>query len=260
MADVADVPKVGPVDKKYLWAGGALVAGIVFYAYWKDRRAASGTTTAPDPNAIDPATGLPYSAETGATAASGVGSVANASGYGTGPATVAITTDQQWAQAVEQDPGLSTFDPNFLSTTLGKYLSGQALTNDEATLVRTAWAFQGQPPGREPIKLVTTGSTPGGGTTGTPPATPSGLHVISTQVTTGSVGLGWNAVAGATGYRVGVRNNSNSTNPWSYQDIGAGTSTTVGALHSKTNYEFTLQARNAAGLSGYPAAVFQTTK
>ena len=55
-------------------------------------------------------------------------------------------------------------DPSFVSGVLGKYLSSQPLTSDEANVVRMAWAFSGKPPqGPNTFTLATSGgSTPGG--------------------------------------------------------------------------------------------------
>lgn len=267
MAEDISVPTVGPVKKQYVVAAVVGIAGLVGYVYLKDRKAASSSSSstaagAIDPNAVDPNTGLTYGDELAAGASTYQNPNPGASGSGSVSSTSQPTSDQEWATQVEQDPAMASYDPTFLGATLGKYLDRQALTSDEQTVVRTAWAYHGHPPGNEPIIPVTSGGTPGGGTSGTggtPPATPTGLHPLPGQVSAVSVGLGWNAVAGATGYRVGVRNNSNSTNPWSFQDIGVGTSTTVGALHSKQQYEFTVQARNSAGLSGYPPAIFVKT-
>lgn len=106
-------------------------------------------------------------------------------------------------------------------------------------------------------------TTTGGGTTTptNPPATPSGLAVIPGSITAQSVGVKWSPVTGATGYRVGYRNNANSTNPWGFTEVIAPqSSVTVGGLKGKTNWEFTVQSENGAGRSGYPAAVFATTK
>ncbi len=37
MADTFALPVLGPTKKEYVYAGGALVAGIVGYAYWSKR-------------------------------------------------------------------------------------------------------------------------------------------------------------------------------------------------------------------------------
>lgn len=90
---------------------------------------------------------------------------------------------------------------------------------------------------------------PGGGSTGQPPAAPTGLRV--TAVTSSSVTLSWSAVTGATSYTVhrdgtGVRTVS-------------GTSATVTGLAASTAYSFQVSASNDAGESAKSAAVPATT-
>lgn len=130
----------------------------------------------------------------------------------------------------------------------------QGLANEQyQALLDALKNLQGQP------SQPTQPTQPTGPTS--PPPTPTGLHVLSGSVTTVSVSVGWNPVQGATGYRVGTRNNTNSTNPWTFTEVVAPqSSVTVGNLKGHTNYEFTVQAENQAGRSGYPSAVFATTK
>lgn len=93
----------------------------------------------------------------------------------------------------------------------------------------------------------------GGGTDPDPvvPATPAGLATGS--VTSSSVALSWNAVSGATGYKV-------------YRDGAlaqtvSGASATVTGLAADTTYQFQVSATNAAGESAKSTAVSaRTTK
>lgn len=88
-----------------------------------------------------------------------------------------------------------------------------------------------------------------GGSTGQPPAAPTGLRAGA--VTSSSVALSWSAVTGATGYAV-------------YRD-GArvqtvtGASATVTGLSPATAYSFQVAATNDAGESARSAAVTATT-
>jgi len=164
MADTVDVPQIGKVDRKWLYAGGAVVAGIVGYAYWARSRSRSVF----DPNAIDPMTGLPYSASmsTGPYVnpnprASGSDTVDNQSGQ--------ILTNQQWSAAVTESLINVGYDAGFVASVLGKYLSKQPLTSDEANMVRVAWAYQGKPPEGPDTIVMQTG---GGSTPGTPAPPP----------------------------------------------------------------------------------------
>ncbi|WP_343236383.1 glycoside hydrolase family 18 protein [Streptomyces sp. CS090A] len=99
-----------------------------------------------------------------------------------------------------------------------------------------------------------TGPDGGGGGDGPGPvipAAPAGLTAGAT--TTSSVALSWNAVSGATGYKV-YRDGVQAT-------TSTGTSATVTGLAADTAYQFTVSATNAAGESVKSAAVSaRTTK
>ncbi|WP_436843114.1 chitinase [Streptomyces collinus] len=88
-----------------------------------------------------------------------------------------------------------------------------------------------------------------GGSTGRPPAPPTGLKAGT--VTSSSVALSWSAVTGATGYAVyrdGVK-----------AQTVTGTSATVSGLAASTAYSFQVTATNDAGESAKSAAVTATT-
>ncbi|MFC9188853.1 chitinase [Streptomyces cyaneofuscatus] len=97
-----------------------------------------------------------------------------------------------------------------------------------------------------------TGPDGGGGGDGPGPvipAAPAGLTAGAT--TTSSVALSWNAVSGATGYKV-YRDGAQAT-------TSTGTSATVTGLAADTAYQFTVSATNAAGESVKSAAVSART-
>ncbi|WP_432148911.1 chitinase [Streptomyces sp. bgisy029] len=97
-----------------------------------------------------------------------------------------------------------------------------------------------------------TGPDGGGGGDGPGPvipAAPAGLTAGAT--TTSSVSLSWNAVSGATGYKV-YRDGVQAT-------TSTGTSATVTGLSADTAYQFTVSATNAAGESVKSAAVSART-
>ncbi|MFI5903659.1 chitinase [Streptomyces cyaneofuscatus] len=97
-----------------------------------------------------------------------------------------------------------------------------------------------------------TGPDGGGGGDGPGPvipAAPAGLAAGAT--TTSSVSLSWNAVSGATGYKV-YRDGVQAT-------TSTGTSATVTGLSADTAYQFTVSATNAAGESVKSAAVSART-
>lgn len=159
-----DVPGVGRVERKYVWYGLGAV-GVIAAWYWWRSRSSSSTSSTVDPNAIDPMTGLPFSAEQNGNTPfvnpNPVQAVINGVG-GNG-----ITTNQEWVADVTEKLGNIGVDPSFLSAVLGKYLASQPLTSDEADIVRRAWAYSGKPPqGPNNIILATTASTPGTPTPG----------------------------------------------------------------------------------------------
>ncbi|MFD8467061.1 chitinase [Streptomyces cyaneofuscatus] len=97
-----------------------------------------------------------------------------------------------------------------------------------------------------------TGPDGGGGGDGPGPvipAAPAGLTAGAT--TTSSVALSWNAVSGATGYKV-YRDGVQAT-------TSTGTSATVTGLAADTAYQFTVSATNAAGESVKSAAISART-
>lgn len=209
------LPGIGDVETKYVWSGAAVVGVIVAYAYYKRSHAAAtastAATTTPDPNSIDPATGITYGEEAAAAAAGSSGSAGYnnpnpaASGYNSVSGVSTISTNLDWSNAVTTALETLGYDSGFIGSTLGKYLAGQPLTADEAALIRTAWAYVGKPPsGSTGINLGGT-TTPPAGTT-TPPAAVKRL--ATTYLTrgpaakTGGVLLSWTPVSGAKEYHL----------------------------------------------------------
>lgn len=160
------LPVVGTVERRYVIIGGATVVVIVGYVWWRRRQTATAAAAA----TTDSTTGsslpgdVPFS-----------NPVPGALGDGTVDTTggTAVTSNDQWSNKVI---GLLANDYNtqYMETTLGKYLDGQPLTQDEASFIRAAWAVAGHPPQDKSIILATSGgSTPGNGNPPpTPPPTP----------------------------------------------------------------------------------------
>lgn len=262
------------VKKGYVYAGGAVVAGAAAVGYVRSKRA-GGTATAPAAGdgsttdssglaaGIDPATGYPTgsAADTEALGAlSGVGGFGGGGGFITtgSSAAPAFTTNGQWAQNAEAYLTSSAgADATTVSSALGKYLTGQALTANQADVVEQAIAFDGYPPqsgstGFPPSLNMQSGG--GGGDTGDPGTTvppppggtgtgqgasgrltaPTGLRVTVRGKT--GVQVTWNGVPGASGYvaqaKTGGPNGANANGPFS-------TSSTVanfGNLKPGTSY------------------------
>lgn len=146
-----DVPAVGRVKKQYVYVGGALVVGIVGYAYWQ--RSTSGPADVPaytDADVTDEGVTDTPGGAAGASANSGGLSVDNS----TTP-----DTDAEWVQQANEALG-GAFDSAALATALGKYITHQPMSSAEADMVRAAIGMVGYPPGgRYPIDTAT-GSTP----------------------------------------------------------------------------------------------------
>lgn len=230
------LPAIGTVDRKWVLAGAAATAGIVAYAWIRHRNAsASAASSTVDPNAIDPATGLPYSAENqpGTGYVNPVPTTTQSTIDTTGGTTP--TTNEQWAQAVTEALG-GIYDAQYLAETLGKYLAGQGLSAAEAVVIRTAWGLVGHPPVDKKIILTTGGSTPG-----TPPpqlAAPKNFKQV--QASKNNVLVMWDGVAGASKYRVYGMDGA-------LRVEGIGTTTYINGLAPNTTYGYYVVAVDSAG-------------
>lgn len=175
MAGQITLPGIGPVDRRWVYGGVALVAGIVGYAWWQRSRGGPVAEVTAAEAELDPLTGLPVVPQAGGgyTNPNPVQSVIDL----TNPDE--IRTNVQWSQAVTDRLTLiGSWDSGFIAATIGKYLANQALQPDEQTLIRTAWAYAGKPP--EGPAMFVPAPTGGGGTTTPPPATqpPAGNPVF----------------------------------------------------------------------------------
>lgn len=187
------IPGIGPVEKKWVYIGGAAVVGIVGYAYWNKSRAEAAESEVTD-----------YTEGPGYAMDSGVDEYVNPGGsqapveedYVTAP-----TTNAEWAQkaiGILVDTG---YDPIEASLAVGRYLARQDLSSTQANMIRAASAQLGPPPvGSYPITI--TPGTPAPNPTPTVPkmTAPTGLSAHDIGTTT--VGLLWNAVTGARYYGV----------------------------------------------------------
>lgn len=155
MSDTAtiDVPGIGRTKSIYVYTAGALTLGVIGYAWWSRRNQAP----AQDPTALlsDPA----LSQDSGGTTTPGI--VTSIDTSTPDPNSLPPTTNEQWAQrATEILTTTLGYDAQTVGLALGLYLSRQALTADQANIVRVAWGQLGRPPiGDFPI-LTTGGGTP----------------------------------------------------------------------------------------------------
>lgn len=281
MADEVNVPFIGNQRKEYLLVGGAAVAGYVLYRYWKARSA--GTSTASTTAAATPAVGTLLGYDAGgnpvyqgasgpvdangnpdtvvSTTTAGTGAYSNPAGdsgstsSSGSSAGSAPQTDEQWTAAVESDLSNIGYDPQTVATALALYLSSQALTSAQVTIIRTAWAYEGRPPQHPSLNIVQggTGTSPTPTNVNNPPA---GLRVDKTSPTT--VSLYWTPTPGATGYQVQYMAASGDPAGWHTTTAPAGQAgITIGELTPGGKVNIKVLAQPAAS-NATPATISVT--
>jgi len=145
-----DVPVVGNVDKKWLWIGGATLAAILGWAYYRRSQA---------PTVIEEGIeGNDFLTDDGS--GNVPGQTGNSNTGGINPEV--IDTLAEWTADVVQKLGVADWDTGFIYTTIGKWTAGEGLTISEKSLVLAAIAASGQPPGGPyPIKTAQPVPDPG---------------------------------------------------------------------------------------------------
>jgi len=148
MTDV-QLPAVGKVKREYLFAGGALIVGIVGYAWWaKSRSGASELAVTPeDVGATDYVNPQTYRDSTQAVDA-------------TGKSPEDIDTNAEWTQKAVELLASVGFDAMMVTTALGKYLNRQGLTTTEKGAVIAARGMVGDPPVGGPYPILDALPTP----------------------------------------------------------------------------------------------------
>lgn len=186
MTEDVTIPGFGHTKKTTLYAvgvGAVLVIGVAYYRSKKSAAAAQAASVAQaGSNATDPATGYPYGSPEDAAALATQTSYYQATGgyggdggyYGGSPSPAGNTgfvSNAAWAQAYEEYAVNNIqSDSTTVAAALGKYLTGQPLSQDQLNIVEQAIAFEGYPPvagsnGYPPsYHLQPSGPTPGGGT------------------------------------------------------------------------------------------------
>ncbi len=154
------LPGVGKVQRRWVVVGGLVVVVIVGYAYYARSRSGAGEM------GFDPATGTP---------GGGSGEYVNPDpdgppGDGTAQNPAVVNTNAEWGPRAVEALAAAGWDPQFAATAIGKYLTGQGLSDLEEQAVRAAVGLTGWPPVGPPtiMKGQAAGGTGGGGTT--PPA------------------------------------------------------------------------------------------
>jgi len=241
-----DVPVVGSVDKRVLLGIGGGAALFIGWKYYQSRGSAAYDPNAEgaDPGMEDPGV-LP--------GVSGAVSPDNSYGLGDGSTSTGTdsygfhgTTNSQWTQYVTTRLTQSAkWEYTEIVAALGNFIANRALTSDQQSIVQAAIAEAGYPPEGSHVII------PGGNTKIT--VAPTGLKV--TAVTTTSVTLSWNKVAGAQSYRVyrsGASTNVGSTD-------AANSTIVVSGLQPNTPYSFQVAADSVSDVPG-PKSSAVTTK
>lgn len=150
MPDNVKLPIAGKMNKKTVFAVGAVVLGVsgylIFRNYQQKNAAPAGTA------------GYGYGAYAYGYGAYGYGGYGYGGffpggagfpgyyGYGSGQTGTQITTNQQWSQAVI--PALQTagYSQHTASVAIGRYLQGKSLSGEQVTTVNAAIGLEGLPP------------------------------------------------------------------------------------------------------------------
>ena len=145
MADTIKVPGLGPVKATYVYVGGALVVGIVGYAWWKNsqQQPTDFVGASPDDFGVGD-----YDSPLGSSGGNSTGNYDS-----TDPE--AIDSNAKWTVfAVEKMAQLGYNDTASVTAALAKYLARKGLTEVEIGYVQAAIAVAGLPPVGGPYAIT----------------------------------------------------------------------------------------------------------
>lgn len=224
MADTVKLPAIGPVDKKWVYIGGAAIVGFVGYAWWT--RARSSPAEAADFTEED----IPQGREPPPT-------VVGSEDFTSDEANAIINTNAEWyTAAVDYLSSTGGYDFMFVTIALGKFLARRELTEAEANLVQAAKGAVGEPPQGGPWPIIR-GTAPGPSTPNNKLATPS-LRYSAGSLANTNYALAWTKVTGAAYYI--VKRTAGPGAPTSLAVIG--TTRRTPALHPGSSYAYRVQA------------------
>lgn len=208
------IPGIGPVDAKWVYAGGAVVLAGVAYSFWR-------RTPADDPGEVEELVPDGAGADVGDGWGNVPGQTGNSGGGWVPDGDTEPRTAAEWtAEAVDKLSAIG-FDAQVVATAIGKWLGRQGLSTVEQEIIRTAKAIMGPVPGYSPEPPITPAlpnppvtkppvTGPPGGTnppTPRPPAAkppamvaPTGVKVLGATRT--GIRLDWPPQANAAGYQV----------------------------------------------------------
>lgn len=231
------IPGIGEVKSEYVWGAGAVIGGIWLYVWWRGRSGAGATATADSAPVDLGAQGDASTPFVNPNPAGSAGGTVNDAGT--------IATDASWTQACVDALQAIGYDPQFVGSTLGAYLASQNLTQDQASLVRTAWGIEGRPPEHPNLPILTStspssGGTPAGGGSASVTSAPSGF-VIAAE-TANSTTVRFTTVPNAVFYEVFLGSIIVAT--------GTSSPITITGLGANTSHTFTMDGVSAAGKRG----------
>lgn len=236
MQGTVDVPGAGKLKKVYIYVPAGLAA---VYVGWRWYQARQDAAAAPDQS--DGTYTSEDLSDYGLSTTGGATNVTGNTGSTTTDATNPNTIDDnaEWTQKAVELLGNAGYDSATVYAALGEFLARRSLDKNEASIARAALAAAGQPPVGGPYSVNEAA------TTGTATLTaPTGLK--ATAVTSTSVTLSWNPVAGAgyyRGYRSGASTNVGATD-------AANHTMTITGLQPNTTYQLRVAADTTTGKPG----------
>jgi hypothetical protein len=185
------IPVVGKVDQKFVYMGGALIVGILGYAWLSKSR------TAP-PADVAPAVPLPADDYVPNNVVDSTGS------FGpnppTGPPPIAAD-NVQWSSMAREQAAAFGIGSELANSAIGHYLGRQPMTATEVAILAPIIAVLGAPPTGGPYPLIPSLPTPPvGGHGGEELPAPAGFNPVGVSPT--QVALQWSRVPGAITYQV----------------------------------------------------------
>lgn len=247
MPSTITIPGIGPMKSTYVYVGGAAVAGIVGYAYWRSKQSAAADTTATDTTSTDQALADANAAASDPSLAYG-GYGYDTSGYAYGGAPIYQSpgnnnfptptgghpsSDPEWNQAAYEALTNRGVDGQAASHALSLYMANLCMSAVESDLVRQAIGAIGDTPQtHHTINICPSAPPPSGGGTAPPP---TGLR--NTGTTKSSVALSWSPVQGATLYLIHIDGGGIS-----HSISTTGSHYTFNSLHKGTTYHFNVRS------------------
>lgn len=188
------LPGVGPVKKKIVIGVGGAAAAFVLWRYWQARQAGDGAVPG-DSDGDGFADGGTLPSVSGAVREDNGYGLPDGSGTSSDSYGFSGTTNSQWTQyaATQLSAASDKWSYGDVLEALGQYLNNRPLTSVQQQIVQAAIAAAGPPPeGTHPI-------IPGGDTALS--VAPKNLRAWDTTTST-QIGFQWDAVPGATQYRI----------------------------------------------------------